>query len=61
MTNLNEITYGNAPAKYLTKREYFAAMAMQGLCTSPELTIEITAVLAVKQAELLIKSLNKTT
>jgi hypothetical protein len=44
----------------LTKREYFAAMAMQGLCSlSSFLDDEDVASYAVKQADLLIKELNK--
>lgn len=48
----------------LTKREYFAAMAMQGLWQStPDPTYDryhVIADMAVKQADALIKSLNET-
>jgi len=43
----------------LTKREYFAAMAMQGMVTL-DLEDETIARLAVDQADELIKQLNKT-
>lgn len=44
----------------LTKRELFAAMAMQGFCADPEMgTIEKSASLAVKCADALINELNK--
>ena len=68
MTNgndpINAITDLNAgpPTPGLSKREYFASLAMQGLCanaeigTDPERTI---AWLAVRQADALIEALNK--
>lgn len=46
----------------LTKREYFAAMAMQGLLANSgnvDETVQADAVLAVKAAESLINELNK--
>lgn len=44
----------------LTKRELFAAMAMQGLCADPEMgTVEKSAALAVKCADALIEELSK--
>ena len=45
----------------LTKREYFAAMAMQGLLSDPELTAkpEVFAHEAVRHADALIVELNK--
>jgi hypothetical protein len=48
----------------LTKREYFAVMAMQGLLSNNELGMSkenTIAQLAVKQADTLIDELNKTT
>ena len=44
------------PENGLTKREFFAAMAMQSLIASGALNVSKTA---VKQADLLIKELNK--
>lgn len=45
----------------LTKREYFAAMAMQGFCACPDLSLsrEVLSEESVKQADDLIKALNK--
>lgn len=50
----------------LTKRELFAAMAMQGMCANPQLMdndsqkqIDWIAVLAEKQADALLKSLEQ--
>jgi hypothetical protein len=46
----------------LTKREYFAAMAMQGMCANPDYTRNSPSVIAewsVKQADALIEALNK--
>jgi hypothetical protein len=42
----------------LTKREYFAALIMQNLCSNID-TQYTNAELAVKQADILIKELNK--
>ena len=44
----------------LTKREYFAGVAMVGLLSNPETTMdkEGTARLAIEQADELIKQLN---
>jgi hypothetical protein len=43
----------------LTKREYFAAMAMQGLCACPDLAVsrDTLAEESVKQADALLKAL----
>lgn len=44
----------------LTKREYFAAMAMQGILANPELTnlnINNLAILSINQADELLKEL----
>ena len=47
----------------LTKREYFAAMAMQGMCANSSFTkcatYEDMAEWSVKQADALIEALNK--
>jgi len=43
----------------LTKREYFAAMAMQGLFANPNYTNNLFAVDAVRNADDLIVALNK--
>jgi hypothetical protein len=43
----------------LTKLELFAAMAMQGLLSDPNITHERVPFIAVKQAEALIAELNK--
>ena len=43
----------------LTKREYFAAMAMQGLLAQCQFSCETCAELAVKSADYLIAELNK--
>jgi hypothetical protein len=43
----------------LTKREYFAAMAMQGILNSEFLDIKRFAKLAVEAADALIAELNK--
>ena len=47
-------------ANSLTKREYFAAMAMQGLLANDSSLITSKARDAVKSADLLIEELNKT-
>jgi len=44
----------------LTKREYFAAMAMQGLVTDSNLTYDTVAEFSVMMADKLISELNKT-
>ena len=52
--------YGiDAPQEGLTKREYFAAMAMQGLLANDSGLITSKARDAVKSADLLIEELNK--
>jgi hypothetical protein len=53
---------GNQPIQGLTKREYFAAMAMQGLLATPG-NINIYKILAeesVMQANALVEALNNT-
>lgn len=42
----------------LNKREYFAAMAMQGICGSPPFDCESDVNLAVRYADALIEALN---
>lgn len=45
----------------LTKREYFAAMALNGLCSAPKMRdAETEACLAVKLADALLAELEKT-
>ncbi len=44
----------------LTKREYFAAAALQGLLTNPDITLGGAAKEAVRQADSLIRILNET-
>ncbi|UOF79055.1 hypothetical protein [Caudoviricetes sp.] len=67
MINSNEIldeyvsTYSNPPTP-LTKREYFAALALQGLCANThtdEDDVGMIADMAVHMADALIKKLNK--
>jgi hypothetical protein len=48
---------GNVTSKGLTKREYFAAMAMQGLLSNPNTSFETRD--AVIIADALIAELNK--
>ena len=65
MTNPNDSATGFAWSQEqqgtsgLTKREYFAAMAMQGLILRWEFSCERCAELAVKSADYLIAELNK--
>jgi hypothetical protein len=44
----------------LTKREYFAAMALQGILSNPEFMSTMAASVAVKKADELIYLLNQT-
>lgn len=44
----------------LTKREIFAAMALQGILANPEFMATMAAKVAVKKADELIKALNDT-
>ena len=64
MTNpTDQITYVDRLSKGLTKREYFAAMAMQGLLANPDLTKTddvIIAMTSIDAADALIKALNTT-
>lgn len=43
----------------LTKREYFATMAMQGLAARPDLAYELIPREAIEMADALIEALNK--
>jgi len=67
-------TYGHDPASSMTKREHFAAMAMQGICQNndllealglhfPDLQTKpiknVVAVHAAAYADALIEALNK--
>jgi hypothetical protein len=47
------------PQDGLTKREYFAAMAMQGILSQHDSRPSYTATLAVEYADALIAALNK--
>lgn len=58
-TNANESIHCSLMGVGLTKREYFAAMAMQGLATDNTISIELSVSLAVRLADNLIKELNK--
>jgi hypothetical protein len=44
----------------LSKREYFAAMALQGILSNPEFMATMAASVAVKKADELIYLLNQT-
>ncbi len=62
MTNGNDAAYPNnmKPDYGLSKREYFAAMAMQGLCADSSMTkSQSIASLSVACADALIEELNK--
>jgi hypothetical protein len=55
-----QVTTPNSTVTHgLTKREYFAAMALQGLLTINDLTLQECAISAVRTADLLIAELNK--
>lgn len=43
----------------LTKREYFAAMAMQGMTSNNSITVEIVAAWAVQYADALLMEMEK--
>jgi len=59
--NSYEPAFPIAPVKYqgLTKRELFAAMAMQGLLSNPEVRYKNIAIDSVEIADALIEELNK--
>jgi len=57
---IQTIEYSDNYSNGLTKREYFAAMALQGLlATNSTTTIEYYAIDAVRIADALIDELNK--
>lgn len=66
MTNPNDTAYpytSNNLEEGLTKRELFAAMAMQGILANPDpdlVSAPGIALIAVEEADSLIKELNKT-
>jgi len=69
MTKPNDPAFPVSPADYsakhgLTKREYFAAMAMQGICANSSLAERSSynsfAEWSVQQADALIEALNNT-
>lgn len=65
MTQPNDPAFPVSPADYsakhgLTKREYFAAMAMSAIATDPTLTQESIVQSSVEFADELIEKLNKT-
>lgn len=51
--------YQNAASDGLSKREYFAAAALQGLLTNAAIDRKQAAGVAVSQADALIEELNK--
>lgn len=58
-TKGNEGAFAKEYQKGLTKREYFAAMAMQGMLAEGHDSFRIVAKHAVDQADALIEELNK--
>lgn len=66
MTNGNDYAFPQAFEEGLTKREYFAAMALQALASidnkgsNMDQVIELDSLLSVKYADSLIKALNET-
>ncbi len=54
-----EKDWANVPSFGLTKREYFAAMAMYGIASSGFLTSDSAAKASVQLADALINELNK--
>jgi hypothetical protein len=63
MTNPNDRVYpvpeSDTHKMSLTKREYFAAMAMQGYCEFQNASEEVIAGWSVRMADALIAELNK--
>lgn len=60
-----DVPEGDQPQKGLTKREYFAAMALMGISANPdystgEYSASDKALIAVSNASALIEQLNKT-
>ena len=65
MTQPNDPAFPVSPADYsakhgLTKREYFAAMAMSAIATDPTISMETIAEASVEFADELMKKLNST-
>ena len=58
-TNGNDFAFASIRENGLTKREYFAAMAMQALAVNIDRGIRDTAFWAIKYADMLIEELNK--
>jgi len=65
-TEADDAAFPKHPNSYsdssLTKREYFAAMAMHGMCANSDYTHNSQSAIAewsVKQADALIEALNK--
>jgi len=55
-------TYPEIPTEQISRRDYFAAMAMQGACANPEIINHSEIVIAknaVYQADELIKALDE--
>jgi hypothetical protein len=59
MTNGKDSAFSSDRQYGLTKREYFSAMAMQGILAKAVLVHDSIAELAVKNADALIEELNK--
>jgi hypothetical protein len=54
------VAWGSAPPILgMTKREYFAAMAMQGMTSNNNITVEAVAAWAVKYADALLMEMEK--
>lgn len=59
-SNDDSLTLGGAPSSEITKREHFAALAMQGMCADPSMRdVNAISKLAVEAADSLIDALNK--
>jgi hypothetical protein len=59
-TVAQDAAFGHEPPNALTKREYFAGLAMQGLCADVSVRdIDQISTLAVDAADALIAALNK--
>jgi hypothetical protein len=56
-----ELEYENAKAKFhgLTKREYFAGLAMQALITNVNYSLDAVANLSVEMSDKILKELDK--
>ena len=58
-TEANDCTFPFDGDSGLTKREYFAAMAMQGILSTDNYDTKSATIRACSQADALIKHLNK--